>query len=376
MFLHNLKYELIHTLRAKDLLLWLILFPIVLGTLFKVAFSSIYEKTTLFSAVPVVIVENAENKIFNEVVSAVTQGDEPLLEVTYTDEKKALDMLKNGDAEGIIYVDDTIALTVSGKGMQETILKAFVEQYSVNAAIIEDAAITDPMALPDVIDALAEEVHACTEIPVTQGNTDQFIQYFYNLIAMVAVFGAMIGVHITEQNQANLSALGARKNCSPTPKFAGVYACLAAHFIAETICMGICVSYLAFILKIDFGSRLPLVYGAAVLGGCMGVTMGFFIGSIGRFGIEVKNSITVSVSMILCFLSGLMIGNMKAVIAENAPWFNQINPVAIISDCFYCLNIYSDLERFNMKILSLFLYTVLFSVLGILFSRRKKYESI
>ena len=34
MFLHCLKYELKTSLRARDLIIWLILFPIVLGTLF------------------------------------------------------------------------------------------------------------------------------------------------------------------------------------------------------------------------------------------------------------------------------------------------------------------------------------------------------
>lgn len=44
MFWHNLKYEVLSGLRVKDVLFWLILFPIVLATFFKIAFGSIYEK--------------------------------------------------------------------------------------------------------------------------------------------------------------------------------------------------------------------------------------------------------------------------------------------------------------------------------------------
>ena len=371
-----MKYELKHTLRTKDVILWVILFPIVLGTLFKLAFNSIYEKNTVFSAVPTVIVEISENENFNEVIEAVSGGDEPLLKAIYADEEKAMATLKNGDAEGIIYVGDEITLTVAESGMQETILKSFIEQYNVNAAIIEETLKTDPKALQDVIDAISDDVSSCARNPVTQGNTDMFTQYFYNLIAMVAIFGSLMGVHISKLNQANLSALGARKNCSPTPKLLSMAACLSAHFIAESICMIICVTYIAFVLRIDFGDRLPLVYGAAVLGGCMGVTMGFFIGSIGHIKTDLKTGITTSVSMILCFLSGLMVGNIKSIIAEKAPWFNQINPVAIISDSIYCLNLYRDFKRFSVKIISMLLYIVLFSVLGILLSRRKKYASL
>ena len=140
--------------------------------------------------------------------------------------------------------------------------------------------------------------------------------------------------------------------------------------------MLICVTFLRFVLRIDFGERLPLVYAAAIVGGCLGVTMGFFIGSIGRISSEVKNGIAMVVSMACCFLSGLMVGNMKMVIAEKLPWFNNVNPVAIISDCFYCLNIYSDYDRFCFKMISMLAYIVLFTMLGIILSRRKKYASI
>ena len=56
MFWHNLKYEVLSGLRVKDVLFWLILFPIVLATFFKIAFGSIYEKTTLFSTMPMAVV--------------------------------------------------------------------------------------------------------------------------------------------------------------------------------------------------------------------------------------------------------------------------------------------------------------------------------
>ena len=56
MFMHILKYELKGGLRSKDLIIWLILFPIILGTVFKVGFGSIYEKTEKFNSIPVAVV--------------------------------------------------------------------------------------------------------------------------------------------------------------------------------------------------------------------------------------------------------------------------------------------------------------------------------
>jgi ABC-2 type transport system permease protein len=71
-----------------------------------------------------------------------------------------------------------------------------------------------------------------------------------------------------------------------------------------------------------------------------------------------------------------MVGNMKAIIAAKIPWFNKINPAALISDCFYCLNIYEDYDRFVSKLITMAVITAVFMFLGFISSRRKKYASI
>lgn len=376
MFLHCLKYELKTSLRARDLIIWLILFPIVLGTLFKVAFGSIYEKNTLFRSIPAAVVETAENPYFRAAADAVSAGDDALFSLTYTDEQTALGLLKNKEISGILYAGDTVSLTVGGSGIQQSILKSFVEQYGISEAVIRKAAEQNPETLPAVTKALSAEITACTRVPLTDGNTDPFIQYFYNLIAMVAIFGSVTGLHIAIDYQANLSLLGARRSCASVPTAVSRTAAILGSWLTQAVCMVICVSYLAFVLKIDFGSRLPQVYLAAVLGGCMGVAMGFFIGSIGKLSQNAKVGIAMTVSMTCCFLSGLMIGNMKAILAEKVPWVNAVNPVAVISDSFYCLNLYSDYRRFTVKIITMLILTAAFTVLGIILSGRKKYASI
>ena len=377
MFLHILKYELKGGLRSKDLIIWLILFPILLGTVFKVGFGSIYEKTEKFSSIPVAVVEESENPAFRQVLENIQSADKPFLKVSFADKEKAEKLLDDGDVEGIIFSGDKLRLTVKEKGLRETMLKSFIEQYSVREKIAMDAINTAPEKAQEVISALTSEtVSSCTEIPVTQGNPDVYAQYFYNLIAMVAIFGCITGMTVTSRTQADLSALGARSCCSPVPKSISVLASLAGSFVLQTVCMLICVTFLAFVLKVDFGDRLWLVYPTAVLGGILGVSFGFFVGSVARVSEKVKTAILMTTSMLLCFLSGLMMGNMKSVVAEKAPWFNNINPVAVISDSFYCLNIYEDYDRYITKLITMAVITVIFISLGIICSRRKKYASI
>lgn len=375
MLLHNLKYDLLSGLRTKDVILWLILFPIALGTMFKVAFGGIYEKTTKFSAIPVAVVTEEENSAFRSTVESIENSDEPFIAAKFTDEKTALKMLSDEKVKGIIYCGEKLSMTVSKEGYEQTILRSFLDSYRIRESIIKDAFMTSPQKAQEVVKALTEEVSSCKEIPLTHGNTDNFVQYFYNLIAMVAMYGSITGLHITMQNQANMSQLGARISCSPASKSKRLLSCLTASFILQSICMTICVTYLQFFLRINLGARLPLIYLSSIAGGCVGVSIGFMIGSIGRLSENFKVGLSMSVSMLSCFFSGLMVMNIKEKMMK-IPFFNDLNPSTIISDSLYCLNIYSDYRRFTVKIVTMLAMTAFFTAVGLIFTRRKSYASL
>lgn len=376
MFWHNFKYELISGLRVKDVIIWLIIFPIVLGAFFKIAFNSIYEKTTEFSAIPIAVTEIEKDDLFHNVMNQISEGDDALFKITYAEKNQAEEMLNKKEVYGIIFTDGELSLTVADNGIEQTIIKTFVEQYTRQEKIIKDTAMNHPDKLNEVILSLGNNISANKNIPLTNGNTDYSITYFYNLIAMVALFGSITGLHISISNQGNLSPLGARKCCSPTPKSISLFAGLTGSYILQIICIIISITYLAFVLKIDFGSKLPLVYTSGIIGSIMGVSFGFAVGSFGRMSTKAKEGIAMSVSMLSCFFSGLMVGNMKSIIAEKAPWFNEINPASLISDTFYCLNIYDDYDRYIQKNITMVILAVIFVIIGFMLTRRRKYASL
>ncbi|MGN0620352.1 MAG: ABC transporter permease [Porcipelethomonas sp.] len=376
MFWHNLKYEVLSGLRVKDVIFWLILFPIVLGTFFKIAFSDLYEKENPVSPFKVAVVETEGNEVFHSVMDEISEGDTPLFKAVFMNGDEALEKLKNEEVYGIIYSDNGLSLTVSGEGLEQSIIKSFVEQYTIQEKIITDTAKNHPENINAVISALGNQISSNTDIPLTEGNTDYYIGYFYNLIAMVALFGSITGLHISISSQGNLSALGARKCCSPTPKIISIITGLIGSYIIQAICVLISVSFIAFVLRVDFGNRLPLVYLSGIIGGIMGVSFGFMVGSFGKMSQGAKIGISTTVSMLCCFFSGLMVGNMKAVVAEKAPWFNEINPAALVSDSFYCLNVYSDYNRYIQKNAVMLLLSVVFAAVGFILTRRRKYASL
>ena len=64
MFVHNFKYSLKILFKNKGLLFWTFIFPIILGTLFNLAFSNI-EKTETFNKIDVAITPNNNSYIKN-----------------------------------------------------------------------------------------------------------------------------------------------------------------------------------------------------------------------------------------------------------------------------------------------------------------------
>ncbi|MFR1841187.1 MAG: ABC transporter permease [Oscillospiraceae bacterium] len=376
MFFHNFKYSLKNAFRQKEFLFWILAFPIILGTFFYVAFNSMYEKESMFNKIPVAIVENTENTAFKEVIKELSSGEDAMFDSKFTDSQTALDMLKTNDIIGIINVDSELSLTVSNDGIKQTIIKSFLDQYQIRESIIMETVNNNPQNLQSVVDAMSQEINCNESLFLSNGNMDAYIQYFYNLIAMAAFFGSISGLYIAINNQGNLSAIAARKCISPTNKLTSITASLLASFVAQVICVSIGITYILFILKVDMGDKIPMVYLSGAVGSLTGVTMGFFIGSFGRLNQNVKMAISMSVTMLSCFLSGLMVGNMKSVIEMYAPIVNRINPAALISDLFYCLNIYNDYRRYTEKFVTLLILSVIFTIGGFLLTRRKKYASL
>ncbi len=379
MFWHNFKYEIITHLRVKEVIIWLIIYPIALGSFFKAAFGDIYDNDIKFSIVKTaVVVNNTENgEAFKKVAENLENADDAAFSFIYTDKDDALKQLKDEDVRGIITVDDQLSLTVSSNSLKSTMLETLVEKYNLNAKIITDTAKKDPSKTEAVVKALSEEISTVKAEALSDGNTNMYDQYFFNLLAMVALFGTITGLHIAVQNQGNLSALGARKCVSPTPKSRSLIASLCGTYVIQSICMVISLTFIITVLRVDMGNRIPLVYMTAILAGIVGSSMGFTIGSIGKMSFATKNAMCTAVSLILCFCSGLMDASIKQKIAESSfAWFNKINPAAVICESFFSLNIYKDYTRYIQCVVTMIITSVVFVTIGLLMTRRRKYASL
>lgn len=217
------KYNLKQLLHNRSELFWVILFPIILGSLFKAAFSNITAGEK-FQAIPVAIVneQGSMSDGFMETVKELDKDDKDrFLKAVYCDKKQALSLLKKEKVDGIIQVDDNISLTVSSDmssaKLNQSILSAFIEEYQMNYQAIVKIVKTHPEKLSEAMDILQESASYNQEISYGK-NVDTYDQYFYNLLAMVSMYCGTAGCLIAIQNQGNMSAIGRPQECITDPQ--------------------------------------------------------------------------------------------------------------------------------------------------------------
>ena len=58
------------------------------------------------------------------------------------------------------------------------------------------------------------------------------------------------------------------------------------------------------------------------------------------------------------------------------PIVNRINPAAIISDCFYSLCVFEDMNMYIRCIASMGVWTVVLAVCSVIILRREKYANL
>lgn len=380
MFLHSFYYGMKTLFRQKVLLCWTLLFPIALSTMFYAAFSGIGEDESL-DVIPVAAVLEDDDFVLKQLLEVLGEpGEEQFLDVTYAAEDDALSLLEQKKIIGIIYGGNPATLSVSGEmsnmQMEQSILSAFINQYNSIYDGIKNVMAENPDKVETVIRGLSKETNYNTEITYTDGTMDETVSYFFNLIAMTCLYSGMAGMLIAVANQANLSCLGERRSLSPMHKLTALSGEICASWLFQSGMTLISLCYINFVLKVDFGSQFG--YAAlAILAGCFfGISMGFCIGCIGRMSEGIKIGILIVITMANCFLSGLMVQNMRINVEKVCPWYNRINPAALISDSFYALAVYQSHDRYFMNLAILFAMSVCLCIAGFFMVRRKKYAAL
>lgn len=380
MFIHLFKYKLKMAIRPTQELFWTLCFPILLGTMFFIAFGNILAANENFEIIPVSVVnESGAPSEFTSVLDELAaSGENQLLElVPASDLSEAKDLLKNAKISGIITIGETPALIVKENGINQSILKAVLDQYQQISSTIKNAATTNPEAIQSIVSTLSSSISTNKEILLTdETNTDCMTWYYFALISMTCLYGGLLGLKCALSIQANLSSLAMRRSISPTHKLKLILADYTSAVCIQFASLVILICYLVFVLGINFGNKLGLTFVTAFVGSIIGVANGVFIGSLGKKSENFKSAVLLGITMLCCFLGGLMDCTMRYKIEDVFPLFNRINPSALISDALYSLSIYDNYDRYLSNMLILIVMSIVMCLISYLIVRREKYASL
>ncbi len=347
MFRHILKYGLLSLLRTREIVFWTLIFPFALTTFMYLAFSNLFEATEQFHVIPVAVVKQQEDQIFERMIQMVSaEGEDQILAVSELDRESAEQKLQEGEVKGIVYVGEEVSIEVAESGMDQTMLQMIFEQFVQYKKTISDVAQIDPGRILPAVEALTSQTEYVEEKKSSEGNQDNVINYFYAVLAMVCLFASFAGCDRILKIQANVSDLGQRRNMIPVHKMKSIAAEFLACEIVQYAIVLLLLIYMRVVLKLKLGDNVPQILLLLLLGTSFGIVLGIFVGSLPRLGEGMKIGILVSVGLAFSALSDLMISGIKDEIEHTAPILNDLNPAALITDSFYALNIFETNGRF------------------------------
>lgn len=375
MFLFNYAYRLKCILRNRELMFWTLMFPILLAILFNLAFSNIYS-TEKFIKVNVALVQNdalTANPAFSDALSKM----DDLFVVSQTTLEEADALLKENQIDGYIIFDPELKLMVNRSGLNQTIIRGFLDDFLQSSATLMTVISENPAALESgTIAGVYSRTDYLSAVSASKSSPDTTVHFFYTLIAMTCLYGGFLGVNEVIAIQANLSDVGARINTAPTNKLT-VF--LSSMLAATTIQLAELLLLLAFIvgvLGISFGDQLGYIALACVIGSLTGVTFGTFIAATVKKSEGIITGILIGSTMTMSFLAGMMSADIKYLVATKMPILGYLNPANLITNSFYALYYYNTPTQFFINILLLCGFTLLFSATTYFILRRQTYASL
>lgn len=394
MLYHNFKYAFKTLFRDKMLIFWTFAFPIILGTFFNMAFSNV-ENSEKLDIISIAIVEKEENEIVKQSFDTLSneENEDRLFKTQYVTEEKAKELLENDEITGyLVLLKEEPKVVIKSNGINETILKYVTEEIMQNTEMISDIVekrVQESMqGYPEGIynipnmENIYEDVMKMLEDNqvefknISNSNLSYTMIEFYTLIAMTCLYCGVLGMVAVNHNLANMGNIGKRTSITPTSKGRIIFSSLMASYVTQLIGLAILFAYTILVLKVDYGTNLPMIILLSLTGSLAGLSLGIAVATLIKANENAKIGILIAVTMLGCFLSGMMGITMKYMVDKNVPIVNLVNPASMITDGFYALYYYDTLDRCFLNIVSLLIFSGVMIILSINGLRKQKYEAL
>lgn len=345
----NCIYQGKNLYRDKTFVFWSLIYPLIMAIFFYTAFSGLVN----------VKLESIDIGIGSQSPIGFILEEIEFLNVHKISEDEVNVKLENEEIQG--FIDNDLNLLVKKSGLNQTIIKEILDQ------IKQMGELRVPLEKFDfTIDYILDR----------NQKADAVIIIFYSLIAMVSTYGIFPGIEIVSLIQANLTNVGKRINVTPLRKNDFLLAGVIVSLILNLLSNGILLIFIKYILKIDLFTEIKYSTIFIIMGNLFGVALGMLIGASNKQNANVKTILGIMITLVLSFFSGMMSPDIKIMIDKKIPLISKINPVSIITDNLYRINLLDNTQNLNQGIIILSIYCITLIFISYGFLRRKTYDSI
>ncbi|WP_352404682.1 ABC transporter permease [Sporanaerobacter acetigenes] len=345
----NCVYQGKNLFRDFGFLFWSLIYPLIMAVFFYTAFNGMLDRE--------LEIINVGIESGNPILYVLEEID--FINIHEITDDEIVEKLDNGEIDG--YIDEDLNLAVKESGINQTIIKEIIGQ------IKQMKKLNRPIEKYDF---------SVNYILGRNQKANSLVIVFYSLIAMVSTYGVFAGIEVVNLIQANLSNIGARINITPLKKskflLSGVIVALLLNLFANSILL----IFIKYVLKLNLFSEIKYSAILIIMGNLFGVALGVFIGSSNKKSDSVKIIMAITITLFLSFASGMMNPQIKVMIDEKAPILGKINPISIITNNLYRINLLNSTKSVGEGILILSLYCVALMFTSYIFLRGKNYDSI
>lgn len=345
----NCMYQGKNLYRDKTFVFWSLIYPLIMAIFFYTAFNGIMN----IELEKIDIGIGAENPI------GFILEEIELLNVHKISEDKANEKLENEEIQG--FIDNDLDLLVLKSGVNQTVIKEILDQ------IKQIGKLNVPI---ENFDFTVDYIQS------TNQRADAIIIIFYALIAMVSTYGIFPGIETVSLIQANLTNVGKRINITPLKKkdflLAGVIVSLTLNLLSNVVLL----IFVKYLLKIELFTEIKYSTLFITIGNLFGVALGILIGSSNKQSVNVKTLLGITITLVLSFFSGMMSPDIKILVDRKLPMIGKLNPISIITDNLYRINLLENTQYAMKGIMILGVYCIILILVSYGFLRRKTYDSI
>lgn len=351
--LDMIKASMLFSTRDPGFLFWCVAYPILLMSIFFSVFGGI----------------NIQEKVKKiDIGYAAGSPAQYIAENTEFINGKQMDIAQGSKkltADKIAgYFEENGTLIVSKEGIDQSIIKNTANTYKkIETLASKGADLTK-------LDFKTEYVKKVDQ------KTRPFDTIYFALLAMASLYAYFGAASLVDSILAKNSMTGQRISVSPIKKSKILIGGLVSVMITNAVANILLILYMKFILNMGLVNNIPATLLLILVGNIIGAALGVLIATISSAKTGVKTGLGVALTLTMGFLGGMMSPDIKNVIDENFPILNHLNPVAIIDNNLYRVNMLENYNSYILDSLGIIAVSAAILVIASIWLRRQQYDNI